>query len=119
MPGADEVLRQEAVRIAKQIAGEAEREFKHARLEVEPVYPDEDIEVDAYLWLDSDASEEEVQELWSWVRDACEQAWRRHDVKIVWRMKRKRAGTLADSRPGEMRTAPAVELPGPPGGEKG
>ena len=83
-----------ALRAARAIADEAMREFKHAHIDVELADPNDEIEADVFLWLDSDASEEDVQELWTWVRAACERAWRREDVKIVWRKKRNREGTL-------------------------
>jgi hypothetical protein len=88
--------RERAMQIASRIARDTEREFKHARVEVEPADRNPDDEVDAYLWLESDAGGEDVEDLWAWVRFACTQAWENEDVRIVWRWKRNRAGTLED-----------------------
>lgn len=88
--------RERAVKLASQIARDTEREFKHARVEVEPAIPGADNEVDVYLWLESEAEGEDAADLWEWVRFACTQAWENEDVKIVWRWKRNRAGTLED-----------------------
>jgi hypothetical protein len=83
--------------IATRIAQDTEREFRSARVEVEEAAldPGGDGDADAYLWLESNAEgEEEAEELWDWVRFACSQAWEKDDVRIVWRWKRNRSGTL-------------------------
>jgi hypothetical protein len=83
-----------AIEIAERIAHDTEQEFKHARAEVELPTNGDEGEVDAYIWLETQAAGEDVEDLWSFVRFACTQAWENDDVRIVWRWKRNRAGTL-------------------------
>ena len=78
----------EAVRrVAAEIIREVQREFPHARLELDSEHPRRQDE-DAYLWVSSDSQDdEEVGDLWGYAIGLVKQAYQDHDVYLVARMR--------------------------------
>lgn len=78
----------EAVRrVAEEIIGQVQREFPHARLELDFDQPRREDE-DAYLWVSTGSQDdEEVADLWGFTIGLVEDAYEQHDIYLVARMK--------------------------------
>ncbi|HXG43069.1 MAG TPA: hypothetical protein VNL95_10150 [Dehalococcoidia bacterium] len=88
----------QVLQVARRIAQAVEREFPHARIEIDLDTPRDEHE-DAYLWLEPGTQdEEELHETWAYLIKLVQDAYDQEDVYLVARV---RGAVILRDRPAD------------------